>query len=56
MKFKLHRPKQGVWQVALLLFILSMIGAVIGIPFLSAWAFPLMALSAALLLLGTWVF
>jgi hypothetical protein len=44
-----------LWNVALLLFILGMVGAFVGIPILSQLAFYLILVSAALLLLGTWV-
>jgi hypothetical protein len=55
MKIKLHRPKRGLWNLALLLFILGLLGAVLPIPVLSQFAFYLMLASAGLLLLGTWV-
>jgi len=55
MKIKLHRPKRSLWNLALLLFILGLLGAVLPIPFLSQFAFYLMLASAGLLLLGTWV-
>jgi hypothetical protein len=54
-KIRLHKPKRGLWNVALLLFILGMVGAFAGIPILSQLAFYLILVSAALLLLGTWV-
>lgn len=56
MKIKLHRPNRNVWNVAAILFIAGMIGSFIAIPILSPVAFYLVALSAVLLLLGTWVF
>ncbi|GAB4548190.1 MAG: hypothetical protein Kow0063_43130 [Anaerolineae bacterium] len=55
MKITLHRPKRGLWNLALLLFILGLLGALIAIPILSQYAFELMAASAGLMLLGTWV-
>lgn len=55
MKIKLHRPKRGLWNLALLLFILGLLGALLPIPVLSQFAFYLMVASAGLLLLGTWV-
>jgi hypothetical protein len=55
MKIRLHKPKRGLWNVALLLFILGFVGSYIGIPILSQFAFLFVVLSAALLLLGTWV-
>jgi fatty acid desaturase len=54
-KIRLHKPKRGLWNVALLLFILGVVGAFVGIPILSQLAFYLILISAALLLLGTWV-
>ena len=53
---RLHRPKRGLWNVALLLFILGLVGSYVGIPILSEYAFYLVVVSAALLLFGTWVF
>jgi hypothetical protein len=55
MKTKLHRPKRGLWNLALLLFILGLLGALLPIPILSGFAFYLVLASAGLLLLGTWV-
>jgi hypothetical protein len=55
MKIKLHRPKRGLWNLALLLFILGLVGWYINLPILSDFAFYLVVLSAALLLLGTWL-
>jgi len=55
MKIKLHRPKRGLWNLALLLFILGLLGTLAPIPVLSQFAFYLMVASAGLLLLGTWV-
>ena len=55
MKIKLHRPKRGLWNLALLLFILGLLGKLAPIPVLSKFAFNLVVASAGLLLLGTWV-
>jgi hypothetical protein len=55
-KIKLHRPNRNLWIVAVILFIAGVVGSFISIPLLSAVTFYLVALSAALLLLGTWVF
>ncbi len=55
MKIKLHRPKRGLWNLALLLFILGLVGSYINLPILSDFAFYLVILAAALLLLGTWL-
>jgi len=55
MKVKLHRPKRGLWNVALLLFLLGLVGSVVSIPIISGYTFPLVVISAALLLLGTWI-
>jgi hypothetical protein len=56
MKIKLHRPKRNLWIVALVLFVLGLVGSFVAIPLLSQIAFYLVALSAVLLLLGTWIF
>lgn len=55
MKLKLHKPKRGLWNVALLLFILGVVGVFVAIPILSQFALYLVIISAALLLLGTWI-
>ncbi|UCC65866.1 MAG: hypothetical protein JSV36_04185 [Anaerolineae bacterium] len=55
MRIKLHRPKRGLWNLALLLFVLGLVGSYVGIPILSQFAFYLIVASAALLLLGTWI-
>jgi hypothetical protein len=54
-KIRLHKPNRGLWNVALLLFILGVVGSFVAIPILSQLAFYLILISAALLLLGTWV-
>lgn len=56
MKIKLHSPNRSLWIVAMVLFILGLVGSFVSIPVVSAAAFYLVTLSAALLLLGTWVF
>jgi hypothetical protein len=53
LKTRLHKPKQSIWSVALLLFIVGMVAPYL--PIIGGFAFYLVALSAALLLLGTWV-
>jgi hypothetical protein len=53
MKGKLHRPKNGLWNLATLLFILGLVAYFV--PIAGQFAFPLVVLSAALMLLGTWV-
>ena len=55
MKTKLHRPRRSLWNLALLLLILGLLGALVPIPILSGFAFYLVLASAALLLLGTWI-
>lgn len=54
MRIRLHKPRQQVWTAALVLFIIGVIAPYL--PVLGAFAFALVALSAALLLLGTWLF
>jgi len=44
-----------LWNLALLLFVLGLLGSYVAIPILSAYAFYLIVISAALLLLGTWI-
>jgi len=55
MKIRLHKPKQGLWNVALVLFILGLLGSYISIPVISGLASLLILASAAILLLGTWL-
>jgi hypothetical protein len=55
MRIKLHRPRRGLWNLALLLFILGLLGALVPIPILSGFALYLLLASAALLFPGTWV-
>jgi len=55
MKIKLHKPRRGLWNVALLLFILGLVGYLVPVPVLSQAAFYLIVSSATLLLLGTWI-
>ena len=54
MKIRLHKPKRGLWNVALLLFVLGVVAQ--SLPIVVPFAFYLILLSAALLLLGTWAF
>jgi hypothetical protein len=56
MKINLHRPKRNLWVLALVLFVVGLVGALVATPLLGPIAFYLVALSAALLLLGTWIF
>ena len=55
MKIKLHRPRRAVWNVTVVLFLLSLAGFFLSVPILDAFAYQLMLLAAALLILGTWV-
>lgn len=55
MKAKLHRPRRTLWNLALLLLIVGLVGTYIPIPILSQIAFYCIIASAVLLLLGTWV-
>ena len=55
MNIKLHRPRRAVWNVTVILFLLSVAGFFSIIPFLSPFAYYLMLLAASLLILGTWV-
>ena len=53
MKIKLHRPKRGLWNLALLLFILGVVAYFL--PVASGFALYLFVFSALFLLLGTWI-
>lgn len=55
MKIKLHKPNRSLWTIALLLFILGLVGSYVAIPIVSQFAFYLIIGSAVLLLLGTWI-
>jgi len=54
MKFKLHKPRQPVWSLALILFVAGVF--VIYLPGLSLLGYPLLLVSSGILLLGTSVF
>lgn len=54
-KIKLHRPRRALWNVAVILFLLSLAGFFLNIPVLNSFAYYLMLLAASLLILGTWV-
>ena len=55
MNIKLHRPRRAVWNVTVILFLLSLAGFFLGIPILDQLAYYLMLLAASILILGTWV-
>ncbi|WP_420643399.1 hypothetical protein [Candidatus Leptofilum sp.] len=55
MKIKLHRPRRAVWNVTVVLFLLSLAGFFLNVPILDNLAYYLMLLAASLLILGTWV-
>jgi hypothetical protein len=55
MKVKLHRPRRGLWNAALLLFAIGLIGTYLPIPIVSQLAFYFIIASAVLMLLGTWI-
>ncbi|MBN1979786.1 MAG: hypothetical protein JW918_20520 [Anaerolineae bacterium] len=55
MKVKLHRPRRGLWNAALLLLVVGLLGTCLPIPILSQVAFYLVVASAVLMLLGTWI-
>jgi hypothetical protein len=54
MKIRLHKPKQAVWTLSLILFVIGV--AAIYIPGVALIGFPLLVVSSGLLLLGTSVF
>lgn len=56
---RLHKPKRNIWNAALIAFIVGLVLAFVPLPipaFFGSWAFWLVTVSAALLLLGTSVF
>ena len=55
MKVKLHRPKRGLWNAALLLLGIGLIGTYLPIPILSQIAFYFIVAAAVVMLLGTWI-
>jgi hypothetical protein len=55
MKVKLHRPKRGLWNAALLLFVIGLVSNYLPIPILSQFAFYFVVASAVVMLLGTWI-
>ncbi|VAW30694.1 hypothetical protein MNBD_CHLOROFLEXI01-89 [hydrothermal vent metagenome] len=55
MKIKLHRPRRALWNVTVIIFLLSLAGFFLGVPVLDRLAYFLMLLAASLLILGTWV-
>ncbi|MBN1430178.1 MAG: hypothetical protein JXB07_17545 [Anaerolineae bacterium] len=56
MKIKLHKPRRQVWMASMVAFLVGLVASVANIPILSPIAFFLVALAAAMLLLGTWIF
>lgn len=54
MKIKLHRPKQAIWTLALVLFVIGV--AAVYVPGVALVGYPLLVVSSALLLLGTSMF
>ena len=55
MKVKLHRPRRGLWNAALLLLVIGLIGTYLPIPILRQLAFYFIVASAVLMILGTWI-
>jgi hypothetical protein len=55
MKVKLHRPRRGLWNAALLLLVIGLIGTYAPVPILGQFAFYFVVASAVLMLLGTWL-
>ena len=55
MKIKLHRPKPGLWNLALLVFVVGLLAFIFPVPIVSQYAFHIVAVSSLLLLLGTWI-
>jgi hypothetical protein len=55
MKVKLHRPRRGLWNAALLLLVIGLIGNYLPILILSQVAFYFIVASAVVMLLGTWI-
>jgi hypothetical protein len=55
MKVKLHRPRRGLWNAALLLLVIGLIGNYLPVPIFSQFAFYFVVAAAVLMLLGTWI-
>ena len=55
MSIRLHRPRRALWNVTVIIFLLSLAGFFLGVPLLDQLAYYLMLLAASLLILGTWV-
>lgn len=53
MRVRLHKPRQPLWNLALLLFVVGLVGMVVPLPVLSGFAIYCLLFSAAILLLGT---
>ena len=51
---KLSRPKNNTWIIAVILGVLGIIGQIVSIPFVSAYAFWFVAIGFILLALGTY--
>jgi hypothetical protein len=50
---KLSAPKKNTWWICLILAAVAVVGKFIAIPFVSAYAFWILALGAVLLFLST---
>jgi hypothetical protein len=55
MKVKLHRPRRGLWNAALLLLVIGLVGNYLPVLILSQLAFYFIVASAVVMLLGTWL-
>jgi hypothetical protein len=55
MRIRLHRPRRGLWNAALLLLVIGLIGTYVPVPILRQLAFHRIVASAVLMLLGTWI-
>jgi len=53
-KMRLNRPKNSTWVIAVILGVLGIIGQLVAIPVVSAYAFWFVAVGFVLLALGTY--
>ena len=52
---KLSSPKMNTWWIALILTAVAVVGRFVVIPFVSAYAFWILAVGAVLMLLATYI-
>ncbi|MDY0298140.1 MAG: hypothetical protein RB296_12570 [Acidobacteriota bacterium] len=52
---KLNAPKKIVWWISVILAVVSIVSIFVVIPFMTVYAFWIMAVAWLLLFLGTWL-